>query len=170
METAWHEEEGNPAVEGRFVAYKTLDIAESRKRDMHVYKPAVRLEMKIPDSVDRVHQPLKPHNKAELIRRFPAAWEEFTRNSPAPAGTKISDLPGIDKNKALTISISGYPTIEDYSNVPDETCESMGFGFRTIRDDCKKWLQSKPKKRGRPRKKPIDDTEDSLPGRTEGSR
>ena len=157
----WFPAVDSPQVEGRFVDYKIYDIKKSKEQDQYVYMDVVRLEIRVQGSVDTTPHKLTRDNRFEHIKRFPEAWADYTKNKPKPKGTPLTKYPKIDDDKALNLTLSGFTTHEAFSEATDDQCESLGFGFRTLKGEVQEFLAT-PKKRGRPRKVKTDDAQDGM--------
>lgn len=140
------------AVVGRFEHFEKVDIQKSLEEDEEITRKIVVLRTKIAGSVDVSVVPVKPHNQADLKRRFPDAWDAFQGQEIEVVGTPISELEGINPDKAQVYMLNGIQTIEQMADAGDHVVEQLGFGARKLRLKAQEQLtepeQPAPRRKG----------------------
>ena len=129
-------------VVGRFKWADALDVPESRKRDEHVYKKVIGIEIRVIGSADESFHVVKPHNEKEYRMRFPQAWAAFQGDAPPIVGTPLAEM-GFDAEQIIVLQIQGISSIEQLAGASDAVCQSLGFGWRAKRDKAKAFLAAR---------------------------
>jgi len=170
----WYSASDGHDAKGRFEHFAKLQVAESIEADKHVYRDIIVLRHRVTGSNDVSVTPLKPWNRADLMKRFPEAWAAFAKemNETPVDGTPLAAVDFLNDQDRLTLMASGYVTLEELAALNDDACNILGFGWRTKRDGAAMYLDAnKPKpaapavaepedkpakrKRGRPRKAEV---------------
>ena len=133
-ETDFYPAAGEKNVVGRFEWFNQVQVAESREADEIVTKKIITLRSRAIGSSDDSVVPVRPHNQAQAIARFPEAWKAFNGDGAPPvAGTPLSDI-GIDENTELNMRLYGVLVIEQLATISDAACTNIGFGTRKWRE------------------------------------
>lgn len=146
-EELWYPAADGPQVVGRFEWYDKLLVADSIAADEKKYTKIVILRHKVIGSNDDSATPIKDHNREELKRRFPQAWQAFQGEMPVIAGTMLSDpsvkLEGMNSSRVEQFKIGGILTLEQLAGLSDAQCQAQGFGTRTLRGLALKELETR---------------------------
>jgi hypothetical protein len=134
------DEKGNVLIVGKFADHRQLDVSKSREMDEKVYRVITKCWIKAIGQEDVSCVTMKPANHAELIQRFPDAWDAYSDGSLEVEGTPLTELEGIDETKALHLRLAGYRVLEEFATAPDAVCTNLGFGTRKLRDRAIEFL------------------------------
>lgn len=102
----------------------------------------------------------------EVVAQFPREWEAYKEKRPSTdvGGTPLTDVPGLDRNMIMVLSLRGIRNAEELAALPDSMCLQIGLGTlnaaRTARLLIKaNAMDAEPAKRGpgRPRKDEVSD-------------
>lgn len=104
----------------------------------------------------------------EVIKQFPREWEAYKEKRPSDdiGGTPLSDVPGLDRNLILTLSLRGIRNAEELAALPDSMCLQIGLGTLNASRTARLLLKANaadaaadtPKRGpGRPRKDDVTD-------------
>lgn len=141
-------------VIGRFVDHEKSFTDKDGKK---ITKMVILLEHKFPGSSDISTSVVKDFNKAELIRRFPMAWERYekqkadaiARPPEVPLatelgikGTPIENVSFLGKDKIGYLKSQGFYTVEQIAALSDTECQNIGFGAKTWRKKAAEHLAS----------------------------
>lgn len=139
----WFPAKGETGVVGRFeVNHDRPNIPESKKADEFVPMEMIVCRMKVVTDPDESVVPVKPHNKDQLIARFPDAWKDFNGEAIEVDGTPLSEL-GLDENRILGFRLNAITTVEQLAVLSDAQCETAGLGTKKIRQSAQTYLAEK---------------------------
>jgi hypothetical protein len=157
-------DKGEPGnVLARFVYRNVLDIRASKDANFNVEKRVIGVYAKAGASSDISYQEFKPENAAELVKRFPLAWEHFQKTRPKKEGDPLDAL-GITEDMILKFMALDIETVDDLANAEDWVKKRI-YGSAPLIDAAKAQnaKEGKPKPRGRPKKEATDgDTKNDL--------
>jgi hypothetical protein len=97
----------------------------------------------------------------EHTKRFAQEWKAFEEGQTEPeiVGTPLTEVPGLDKDKAMHLRLKGVRTAEELAALDDAACNGCGMGTLTFRKIARLLLQTKQMdaaaeapRRGRPPK------------------
>lgn len=94
------------------------------------------------------------------VERWPKEWAAFEEGLKEPeiVGTPLTEVPGIDKDKAMHLKLKGVRTAEELAALDDAACNGVGMGTMTFRKIArlmlavKKQEEAEAPRRGRPPK------------------
>lgn len=131
-------------VVGRFEYFEQPDIAASREADEKKTRTIICLRSRATAVAgDDSFVPMKPHNQAEFIRRFPEAWEAFNGGKEqAVRGTPLTDI-GMEEADILKFRMYGFTSIEAVAELADAALTIIGFGTRKWRDKAQAFVQAR---------------------------
>jgi hypothetical protein len=93
-----------------------------------VYDSAVKME-------DDSYGPSDPH-------RFPRQWEAFLAQAEqVPDGTPIEQWPPLTRARVMELKAMHIHTVEQLAQLPDQTAQNIGLGWRQERELAQKWLE-----------------------------
>ena len=99
------------------------------------------VEIKRVGDLSSVHD--KVVNKEEYLEQnFPREYEAYKqgKQSPTPKGQPITILDGMTKRKAEPFRRDGISTIEEFAELSDAACSSLGTGITEWRTKARKYL------------------------------
>lgn len=119
--------------------------------------------MKVAGSADVSVVTLTPgHPDASALQhRFLAAWKSFNGEKVKINGTPIEKYPEISESQVSKLQISGIRSCEQYVDLNPENCGQMGFGYKALQEDMRKWLKERENK---PKRKPKTDVSEPVDG------
>lgn len=140
-------------IVGRFV---DLEDTYTDRDGIQQTRVVTILEHKVPGSNDISASAVKPFNKAELVKRFPQAWDLYEKTKAvAPAappeptatqfgikGTPIEELSFLGKNNVAYLKSMGFMVVEQIRDMSDTDCNNVGFGSKSWRKKAAEHLAS----------------------------
>lgn len=126
-------------VMGRFEYYDQLDIMASKAADEKKYKQIIVCRTKVAGDQDENVLPVRDHNRAWLINRFPDAWKSFQGEVVEHKGTPLTEL-GMSEERVMAFQINAVYSVEQVAELSDAQCEKVGFGTRTLRQKAQELM------------------------------
>jgi hypothetical protein len=146
--TDWFPASGDPAIIGRVVLVKRINVAESKKQRKEVYIEFPAIEHKVAGlsgdiSFALIKEEADPDTAEYWIRRFRAAWEAYKGASVTIDGTPLEDWDNIPANMLATLKTNGLTTVEQLAIISDAHCDSLGTGSRKWRTAAQKFVRAR---------------------------
>lgn len=113
----------------------TIDLPEVPALPQHArfFKEGLAdlIEIKFVGSKDSVIRKVKPEHMAQ----FREEWNSYCDGTPMKqrAGTPLTDLPGVDAQKAQQFILQNVHTAEEIAALSDAQCQALGHGTLTLR-------------------------------------
>lgn len=122
----------------RFELHAEMDEAKSAEEGRPVFTELEFIEIRSPnDPHSVVHRPVQ----AADLRMYPQlyrAWKEGAAD--AITGTPLKEWAPIAKSQAELLAFRGIKSVEQFCEVSDDGCQSLGHGFLTLRNKAIAWL------------------------------
>lgn len=106
-------------------------------------KPVDRVTIKIVGDPNTVIQKVN----AEHVKAFPREYAAFKggRKKIDHGGTKLTDVPGVDREVETNLNFQGVHNAEQLAALSDGQVSSLGRGILTLRNTAKLLIDSKKK-------------------------
>jgi hypothetical protein len=147
--TEWFPATNDPAIIGRVVHVKRINVPESKKRREEVYITYPAIEHKTAGiqgdiSFALIKEEADPDNADYWKRRFAKAWAAYkgSENS-VPDGTPLADFDEIPEHKAAEFKLHGLTTVEQLAIMSDANCDSIGTGAKKWRSAAQRFLKKR---------------------------
>jgi hypothetical protein len=79
------------------------------------------------------------------VKTFPREWEAFQRDGGEVhvQGTPLTEVPGIDRNVALSLKLKGVRVAEELAALDDGAAQGLGMGMQTFIKAAKLLMKAK---------------------------
>ena len=137
MKDKWFPAIESTAVVGRFIDVEVVDVKASEAAQKNVYRRVPALQSRVAGSNDISAQAVKAFNKAELIARFPNAWEYYEAHREddepedtvpvirAAKGTPLHTADFLPRAKLAWLEAQGFSTVEQVRDMSDVTAQGI---------------------------------------------
>jgi predicted amidohydrolase len=79
------------------------------------------------------------------VKRFPREWEAYQRDAGEVEvkGTPLTEVPGIDRNVALSLKLKGVRVAEELAALDDGAAQGLGMGMMTFIKSARLLMKAK---------------------------
>lgn len=147
--TDWFPASGDPAIIGRVVMVKRINVPESKKQRKEVYIEMPAIEHKLAGlngdvSFALIKEEADPDNADYWKRRFAKAWTAF-KGGEIDSGneTPLEEWDELPPNLLSTLKTNGLTTVEQLAIISDAHVEALGSGARKLRTAAKKFTRNR---------------------------
>lgn len=148
-QTDWFPATNDPAIIGRVVHVKRVNVTESKKQRKEIYVTFPAIEHKVAGiqgdvSFALIKEQADPDNAELWTRRFSKAWAAYKGSSNSePEGTPLEQFDGLPDHKAAEFKLHGLTTVEQLAIMSDANCESIGTGAKKWRSSAQSFLRKR---------------------------
>lgn len=114
------------------------DVEASEKTGEQIFKNAIYIKKRVPNSRDVYDQPLKSTD----IERYDDLYEKFLAGKEVPMdGTPLEECSLIDAAEVETLKAKNIFTTQQLVNMPESGMHRLGHGFLTLKVKVAKWQE-----------------------------